>query len=113
MSENMAVMGVMLVLLTGLVKYLVPKMLDADTAGKRFGIGVVLFGIYTAVTLLVFYYFCTFEGTGFGRGEEVFVRMVLAFLTINLITLFGACLYFFTREKRKLSQQEKMKLKDL
>jgi len=34
-------------------------------------------------------------------------------LLVNLAALFSACLYFFTREKRKLSEAEKMKLKDL
>lgn len=113
LNESWAAIGVTLVLLIAVVKYLVPKMMDAENVGKRFGIGVTLFLIYTAVTLLVFYYFCTFEGTGFGSGEAVFVRIVVAFLIVNLMTLFGACLYFFTREKRRLTQAEKMKLKDL
>ena len=113
LNESWALISVTLLLLTAAVRCLVPKMMAAESAGTRFGIGVVLFLLYTAVTLLVFYYFCTFEGTGFGSGEEVFVRTAVAFLIVNLIALFGACLFFFTREKRRLTQAEKMKLKDL
>ena len=105
--------GVIAVVLIGAVKILVPKMVEAESAGKRFGLGVMLFAIYTAVTLLMFYHFCTFDGNGFGSGSEVFTRVVLAFVIMNFITLFSACLYFFTREKRKLTQEEKMRLKDL
>lgn len=105
--------GVIAVVLIGAVKILVPKMVEAESAGKRFGLGVMLFAIYTAVTLLMFYHFCTFEGNGFGSGRDVFVRVIAAFLIVNLIALIAACLYFFSREKRRLSQAEKMKLKDL
>ena len=113
MFDQIAFIGVAAVLLMVAVKFLVPKMMETDSGGKRFGIGVVLFLIYTAVTLLVFYFFCTFDGNGFGSGSEVFTRVVLAFVIMNFITLFSACLYFFTREKRKLTQEEKMRLKDL
>jgi len=113
MLDQSAIIGVAAVLLMVAVKFLVPKMMETDSAGKRFGIGVVLFLIYTAVTLLVFYHFCTFEGNGFGSGSEVFTRIVLAFVVMNIITLFAAFLYFLVREKRKLTQEEKMKLKDL
>lgn len=95
------------------VRLLVPKLLTAESAGKGFAIGVGLFGIYTVLTVILFYYFCNFEGNGYGTGEEAFARCVVAFLIVNLIVLFNACLYFFTREKRKMKQTEKMKLKDL
>ena len=113
MSESFATIGVIFALLALAVRILIPKMLDSESRGKRFGIGVVVFLIYTVVTLLMFFYFCTFEGNGFCDGKEVFVRVSVAFLVVNLMVLFGACLYFFTWEKRKLSQIDKMKLKDL
>ena len=113
MMNEMWASGVIAVILIGSVKILVPKMMEEETAGKRFGLGVVLFALYTAVTLLMFYHFCTFEGNGFGSGWDVFVRIVAAFLVVNLIALITACLYFFSREKRKLTQAEKMKLKDM
>lgn len=90
-------------------------MVDAPTANKRFGVGVILFGIYTAVTILVCYYFCTFDAYGSSAltGEDIFVRVVTAILAVNFIAVFTACLYHISREKRKLSQSEKVKLKDL
>ena len=92
---------------------LIPKMLSAEIAGCRFGLGVVLFGGYTALTLLMFSFFGMFDGAAIRTGEEVFTRIVVAFLLMNIMTLFAACLYFVSREKRKLTQAEKMKLKDL
>lgn len=95
------------------VRLLVPKLLAVESAGKGFAIGLGLFGIYTVLTVFLFYYFCNFEGNGFGTGEETLVRCVVAFLVMNLIVLFNACLYFFTRDRRKMNQTEKMKLKDM
>jgi len=95
------------------VRLLVPKLLKTESAGKGFAIGVGLFGIYTVLTVILFYYFCNFDGKGFGTGEEAFVRCVVVFLIVNLIAFFIACMYFFTRDKRKMNQTEKMKLKDL
>lgn len=104
----------MLVLLLA-ARLLTPKMLESESVGARFGIGIGLFGIYWAVCLLMFRYLCTFDGGEIARltGGEVWKRVVIAFALVNVAALFAACIYFFTREKRKLSQEEKMKLKDL
>ena len=97
------------------VRLLTPKMMESTSNGVRFGIGLGLFGIYTAVSILMFRYFCTFDGKIISElsGNEVWNRVVCAFLLVNLSSVFAACIFFFTREKRKLSQEEKMKLKDL
>lgn len=111
MKEMIYVCALIGLLLTA--RILIPKMLSAERAGCRFGLGVVLFGVYTALTLLMFSFFCKFDGAAIRTGEEVFTRIVVAFLLMNIMTLFAACLYFVSREKRKLTQAEKMKLKDL
>lgn len=105
---------VMLVLLLA-ARFLVPKMMYIRSSGTKFTIGICLFGIYTAVCLLMFRYLCVFDG---GRiadltGREVWIRVVCAFALVNLSAVIVAFLFFFTREKRRLSQEEKMKLKDL
>ena len=96
-------------------RLMVPKMLEAESAGVRFGMGLGIFGIYTAVSLLMFRYLCIFDGKPIAQltGAEVWSRVVCAFLLVNIAVCMTACIFFFAREKRKLSQEEKMKLKDL
>ena len=96
-------------------RLLIPKMMESESAAVRFGIGVSLFGIYTVVSLLVFRYLCSFDGREIAQltGREVWNRVLCGFLLTNFSAVFAACLFFFTREKRKLSQKDKMKLKDL
>ncbi len=97
------------------VRLLTPKMMESTSAGVRFGIGLGLFCIYTAVCILMFRYFCTFDDNIIAElsGKEVWNRVVCAFLMVNVASAFAACIFFFTREKRKLSQEEKMKLRDM
>ena len=97
------------------VRLLTPKMMESNSAGVRFGIGLGLFAIYTAVCILMFRYLCTFDKKAIAQlsGNEVWTRVICAFLLVNAAAVFAACIFFFTREKRKLSQEEKMKLKDL
>lgn len=105
---------VMLVLLLA-ARFMVPKMMESESAGVRFGIGIGLFGIYTAISLLMFRYLCTFDGRNIAQltGSEVWTRVVCAFALVNWAVCMAACIFFFTREKRKLTQEEKMRLKDL
>ena len=111
MKDMLFVFALAVLLLTA--RILIPKMLETEHAGHKFGYGLVLFGIYTAVMLFMFRFFCGFDGDQIRTGEDVYTRMLVAFLTTNLLSAFSACLYFFTREKRKLTQAEKMKLKDM
>lgn len=105
---------VMLILLL-VSRFLIPKMADSESAGVKFGIGVGLFCIYTMVCLLMFRYLCAFDGRQIVQltGSEVWNRVACAFLLVNFSVVFASCIYYFTRDKRKLSQEEKMKLKDL
>ena len=96
-------------------RLLIPRMMDSGPAKVRFGLGISLFGIYTAVCLFMFRYLCMFDDKRIAElsGDEVWIRVVCAFLLVNFAAAFTAGIFFFTREKRKLSQKEKMKLKDL
>lgn len=101
-------------------RFIVPKMMYTKSVGIRFSIGCLLFTMYTAVCLAMMHYLCCYSFNG-GRGVsisdltslEVWNRVVVAFLLVNVSVLFISCVFFFTRDKRSLSQKEKMKLKDL
>lgn len=106
---------VLMIVLALAARLLVPQMMRCESALVRFGIGVGLFGMYTALVLLMFRYLCTYDGREIAQltGSEVWERAVCGMLLTNVAVLFAACIFFFTREKRSLSQSEKMKLKDL
>ena len=105
----------LLIVMALAARFMVPKMLNTESAAARFGIGIGLFGLYTAGCVLMFRYLCTVDGSAIAQlsGDAVWNRVVVAFLLMNLVVLFAACIFFFTRERRKLSQNNKMKLKDL
>lgn len=96
-------------------RFLTPKMMETDSAGVRFGIGLGLFGIYTAVSVLMFRYLCTFDGRAIAQlaATEVWNRVICSFLLVNFAVVLVAVIFFFTREKCRLTQAEKVKLKDL
>lgn len=96
-------------------RFLIPKMMETESAGVRFGIGIGLFGIYTVVAVLMFRYLCTFDGRAIAQLQptEVWNRVICAFLLVNFAVAIAALIFFFTREKRKLTQEELMKLKDM
>lgn len=107
------ILVMMVLLLVG--RFLTPKMMYAESAGRKFGIGMCLFGIYTVISLLMFRYLCTFDGRAIGEltGCEVWNRVICAFLLVNFAVGFAACVFYLTRDKRMLSQKEKIQLKDL
>lgn len=98
----------------------VPRMMYSESAGVCFGFGCLLFAMYTLVCLAMMRYLCCYTYNG-GRGvsiadltgSEVWNRVVIGFLLTNVSALFVACIFFFTRDRRTMSQKEKMKLKDL
>lgn len=98
----------------------VPRMMYSKSAGVRFGLGCLLFVMYTLVCLAMMRYLCCYTYNG-GRGvviadltgPEVWNRVVIGFLLTNVSVLFAACIFFFTRDRRTMSQKEKMKLKDM
>jgi hypothetical protein len=105
---------IMLVLLL-VARFLIPKMLDARSAGAKYGTGLGIFGIYTVVSLIMFRYFCSFDGKEIAQltGSEVWNRVICSFLLVNLAMVMVSAIYYLARDKRKLSQEEKIKLKDL
>lgn len=115
MEDKIWLMGVIAVLLLIPVKALAPKMMDSGNPKLRFGIGLVLFLVYTAVLLLVLVFINAVNAEGIDNSLDrvYFIRYAIGVSITNLAALFTACLYYFTREKRKMSDMEKMKLKDM
>ena len=109
--DKMFLYGVIAVLLIIPVKFLVPKMMESNDARLRFTIGLVLFGIYTAVVLLV----CAYLNQCIPGFEETgrFRIYAAGILLTDLIAVFTALQYFLTRDKRRMTESDKMKLKDL
>ena len=111
MIDTMSVFVVSILFMTIAVRIIVPKMLETANAHVKFGLCLGLFLIYNAVMLMVVYWFCTFYGSTL-PGELVKCALT-GWLVVNISALFCACLFFFTRERRKLTQMDRMKLKDL
>jgi len=117
----MVTADVLIVLVLALAaRFLVPKMMYSDSPRVRFAIGCGLFVMYIVVCVAMFHYLCCYSYNGFNwvsiadlTGRQVWDRVLLAFLLTNAAVLFAACIFYFTRDKRTLSQKEKMKLKDL
>lgn len=111
---------VIIIILALAARFLVPKMMYSESPGVRFAVGCGLFAMYIVVCIAMFRYLCCYSYNGFNwvpisdlTGQQVWDRVVLAFMLTNLAVLFAACIFYFTRNKRTLSQKEKMKLKDL
>ena len=107
----------LMLLLALIARFLIPQMMYAEKTGVRFGIGCALLGMYTVSCVAMFRYVCMQMNNGADisvlTGSQVWAGVICAFLLMNVCVLFTACIFFFTRERRKLSQSEKIKLKDL
>ena len=107
------ILAIMLMAL--LARFLIPKMMEAESANLRFGIGMVLMVFYSVAMLLGVRYLCTVDGRTIAQltGAEVWSRVVCIVLLLHAVVAFTAAVFFFTREKRKMREQDKVKLKDL
>jgi len=115
MPEKIAILDseitlVFMMLALGLyARLLVPVMMKPGKAWIRFSIGVGLFVLYTAGLILMIRYM-TFDAVSI---EDCMIRVSAAVLVTNVMVLFAAAIYYFSREKRAMTQEEKMRLKDL
>lgn len=96
-----------------LARFLVPALEKAEKAAVRFAIAALLFVLYTVTMLTAFQWYWIFADVAAMSSQACLRLMCVVFLLVNAAVLFGAFLFFVTREKRKLSETEKMKLKDL
>lgn len=106
-----ALMTVAAALLALAARIMAGKLLSAESPRTKFCLGLGLFAIYNCVMVMGVGWLCTFDGVAI--PGELATRALTGWLLVNLAAVFSACLFYFTREKRKLSQTDKMKLKDL
>lgn len=107
--SNPGVAAVPMALLALVIRFTVPRMMKEEKYWLRFALGVVVFFAYTLITLLTIWW----VSFGAASAEECLVRAGVAVVLVNVMMLFAAAIFFFTKEKRTLSQEEKMRLKDL
>lgn len=108
LENQLTVIGPLLVLAL-VIRFVIPRAVKAEKDWVRFALGVTVFAAYTLIILLTVWHMMF----GAVNIEDCFVRACVGVIVVNLMMLFTAAIFFFTREKRSMSQEELMKLKDL
>lgn len=107
--ENQLIAVGPLLLLALVIRFVVPRTLKAEKDWSRFAFGVTAFVAYTLMVLLTIWHI-TFGAVDI---EDCFIRCCVGVVVVNLMVLFTATIFFFTRDRRPMSQEELMKLKDM
>lgn len=95
-------------------RFSVEKMVDTANEVKRFLLILFNMGLYTAFVGMFIY--LTYEGALHNSTigmEEFYQEILVGILGINFAAIIVAIFYYFMRKKRKISDMDKMKLKDL
>jgi len=94
-------------------RFALEKFMDTTNTKVRFGMAIVLLVIYTGIVQGFLY--LSYQDI-IMRNEDIQVcyqTMAFVVLSINIAVLFIAIVYFSIRDRRKISEMDKMKLKDL
>lgn len=97
------------VLLALLIRLLVPRIMKAEKAAKGFWLGMVVFAAYTLILLLMIWFLC-YDASAIA---DCLVRACVAVMLVNVMMLFAAVLFYVSRDKRSMTQEDRMRLKDL
>ncbi len=91
--------------------YLLLRHLLLETArpAKKALLAAGMFVLYILMVLFLAVFFCTFALT----MDQCFLAWTLAFMAGNVLVLFQAGMIWICRPKRRLSEEAKMKLKDI
>lgn len=98
-----------MVLLALLIQLLVPRIMKAEKAAEGFWLGIVVFAAYTLILLLMIWFLC-YDASAIA---DCLVRACVAVMLVNVMMLFAAVLFYVSRDKRSMTQEERMRLKDL
>ena len=98
-----------MVLLALLIRLLVPRIMKAEKAAEGFWLGIVVFAAYTLILLLTIWFLC-YDASAIA---DCLVRACVAVIVVNVMMLFAAVLFYVSRDKRSMTQEERMRLKDL
>ena len=114
MGDLYTFLHVFMWILVFIARFAVDKMVDTTNTKVRFLL--ILFNMVLYTSFVGIYIYLTYQTTlhNVNIGMEDFYKEILAgFLTINFALMLVAILYFFMCKKRKISDLDKMKLKDL
>lgn len=98
-----------LVVLLIAARILLWKMTEGAGARTVFLCAIGLFLLYAVMMGGAFYAVCRNAGS----VEDCFQRIMVTFLIGNIIVLFTGILFYSVRQKRSLSEIDRMKLKDM
>ena len=105
---------VLMAIILFVARFAVDKMVDTPNTKVRFGL--ILFNMILYTGFMGIYIYLTYENTLHNRNigmEDFYEEILSGFLTINFALMLVAVLYFFMCKKRKISDLDRMKLKDL
>ena len=98
-----------MVIIVFAARFAVDKLVDATSSKVRFAMTMTLIVLYTLFM----------EGFAYLMYEQPMIKdnfyqsMIVGIALINFVVLLVAIFYYFMRKRRKLSDVDKMKLKDL
>lgn len=95
-------------------RFTVEKMVDSTNTNTRFLMILMHMVMYTVFIGLFIYltYQSTLHNASVGM-EDFYQEIIVGILGINFALILVAIFYYFMRKKRKISDLDKMKLKDL
>lgn len=106
---NVLLYGVLLMLFLIPMKIIMWKVIDETQAKAILGYGILSFVIYAVAMSATVYAVCRNVAT----VEECVQRMLVTFLVGNVIVLFCGFLTYCLKQRRGISELEKVKLKDM
>ena len=115
MSDLYTFLTILICVLLFIARFAADKMMETASVKLKFFLGLVLMVIYT-VFMMSFVY-CTYESLLHNANlglEDFYQKILVGIALINFAVILIAIYYFLLwRKKHKISDIEKMKLKDL
>ncbi len=114
MGDLYTILNVLMWILLFIARFAVDKMVDTSNTKVRFLLILLNMVLYTGFVGIYIYltYQTALHNVNIGM-EDFYKDILVGFLTINFALMLVAVLYFFICKKRKISDLDKMKLKDL
>lgn len=100
---------IVMVIIVFAARFAVDKLIDATSPKVRFVMTMILIVLYTL--FMEGFTYLTYEQPMI--KDNFYQSMIVGIALINFVVLLVAIFYYFMRKRRKLSDVDKMKLKDL
>ena len=98
-----------MVIIVFVARFAVDKLIDTTSSKVRFAMTMILIVLYTL--FMEGFTYLTYEQPMI--KDNFYQSMIVGITLINFVVLLVAIFYYFMRKRRKLSEVDKMKLKDL